>query len=189
VSFRNLCLDQVAGGSGKFGSMPADRRRWQQLREKSHMKPAAAALPRSSGAQPALPPAPAQKSAQDAPKPDSDGEEEYGPKVRTARPRALTPRPGRAQPPPKSDTKFKPVFGRTTAKDRENAVELGYVLSGARRARIQAAAKAAAEPTSEERKTRLLEEIKKRDDREAAIVNDLRRMLEEQQTKKTKPSE
>ena len=108
----------------------------------------------------------------------------------SSRPRAGSSSSGEygPPPPPKSDGRKLP-FGRTTEQDRHNAEDLGYVLSGARRARIQAERAKRAEPSAAEKRVQMLEEIKKRQERETKIIEDLKKMMEEQQQAKKQRTE
>ena len=81
-------------------------------------------------------------------------------------------------PPPAGPTKLNATNqprGRATDRDRQKAESLGYVLSGARRARIQAERAKRAEPTNAERKVQMIDEIKKRQEKEAKVVEGMKR--------------
>jgi hypothetical protein len=96
---------------------------------------------------------------------EDDDDEEYGP-----------------PPPPKTDPK-KVTFGRTTEKDRQKAEELGYVLTGAKRARLEAERAKRAEPTEKERRQQLMEKLDQRRERELVIVEDMKKLLEARKAK------
>ena len=94
-------------------------------------------------------------------------------------------------PPTAADLKkYKPLEGRglTNPKDIKKAEDLGYVLSGARRMRAKAAAAAAAEPTAADRRKKMEDSLVKRLERENQVVEDFRKLMEEQQKKRFEES-